>query len=126
MPLKPCLDCGALTRNGSRCGPAENNCDNANTAKRKEAGLTGHVGRHVPTRTRAQVIDEQRGRCARCQVHQDELKARDPKEFLEVHHIDGNPRNHRRANLEALCEDCHHDVERARAKRPGARRPSRR
>lgn len=108
---KPCLDCGTLTRNGSRCGPAENDCARRHTARRRAAGATGHVGRHIPTRMRAQVIDEQAGRCGRCGIHQDDLKKRTPPEFLEVHHVDGNPANHTRSNFAAYCPDCHRAVE---------------
>jgi len=46
-------------------------------------------------RLRERVIREQRGRCG----------SRPPT--LYVHHRDGDARNDRRSNLEALCPRCH-------------------
>jgi 5-methylcytosine-specific restriction endonuclease McrA len=60
---------------------------------------------------RVQVLDEQEHRCARCNIHQDDLKLREPREFLEVHHRDGDTGNHRRSNLVGYCPECHHIVE---------------
>jgi len=48
-------------------------------------------------------------RCPGCGRSRDETTA------MHVHHIDGNPTNHSRQNLAALCHQCHlsgeHDLE---------------
>lgn len=108
---RPCPD-NALVRDGSRCP----RCARENVADRKAQGLTGHVGRHIPARTRAAVIAAQKERCARCLVSQRELRLKDPPESLEVHHRDGNTKNNLKANLVAYCPDCHHIVERERGR----------
>jgi 5-methylcytosine-specific restriction endonuclease McrA len=41
-------------------------------------------------------------RCADCHRHKDDLD-----KSLEVHHVDGDPTNHRQGNLRVLCPDCH-------------------
>ena len=114
MPPKPCLgpdDRGCphnrLTRSGSRCP----DCERERTRRRKAAGATGHVGRHMPEQLRRNVLVEQQRRCGHCRIREDELKLRAPRLSLEVHHRDGNPANNHRSNLIALCPDCHREAE---------------
>lgn len=111
MARKPCLDCAALTRNGSRCGPDENNCEARFNAARKAAGATGHVGRHIPSGARRAAIARQLGRCGRCGVSQEQLAKRRPPRAMEIHHRDSRPGNNELNNLVMLCPDCHHIVE---------------
>jgi 5-methylcytosine-specific restriction endonuclease McrA len=48
--------------------------------------------------------DRDAWRCTRC----------NGKEGLEVHHINGDPSDHRLVNLETLCFACHKDAHRPR------------
>lgn len=118
MPARPCLGPGKgscpnnmLVRDGSRC----DDCERENTGRRRDEGLTGHVGRHVPERIKLRTIRDQGHRCGRCQVHEDVLHAMAPPQYLEIHHRDGNPNNNRPGNHVAYCPDCHHIVERGDA-----------
>lgn len=64
---------------------------------------TGQNGVRRDQRLRRKVIARDGGMCVVCQY----------SEALEVHHIDGNPRNNAMTNLETRCQTCHLEAEAA-------------
>jgi RNA-directed DNA polymerase len=58
------------------------------------------------TPRQAKLLKNQQGRCGHC--HQ----WFETEDLLEVHHVDGNHRNNKQANLQLLHKHCHHDITR--------------
>jgi len=107
MPAKtPCIEripdgrgCPHYAVEGkSRCAEHARERQQAGWAE----GRTGKRGIRPGWRAvRNRVVREQHGKCSRC-----------PAPATSVHHIDGVAANEDRANLVALCSDCHKAADR--------------
>ena len=47
--------------------------------------------------------------CAVCEIRS--WNAKPIIDIMEIHHMDGNPKNNKRENLAALCPNCHRQTE---------------
>jgi len=98
------LGCGKLTRR-TRCAAHQAEW----RRERQRQGRTGQRGTSSKWRTARQLaLERDRGRCTACGMNELELRRYGLK--LHVHHVNGNPRDDRLANLRTVCEVCHRQL----------------
>ena len=98
MPVKPCISCGTLTRNGSYC-PAHEPVNPTGFYARPSPSSRNRLS---PARRR-RIKERDAHRCQRCGTEGSEDNP------LRVHHrsrvADGG--GHEETNLETVCDGCH-------------------
>ena len=92
-----CLDCGTFITEGKRCARCQRRRNAKQDARRQQLGLRRGSTRQW-RKTREQVLRRDGYACRVCGVSSNFSGAR-----LEVHHVDGDPKNDRLWNLEVRC-----------------------
>lgn len=101
VPPKTCAQCGRELHNGQKKFCSRNCISQYNTAK--EYANVG-TKKQLTARLKKTILKEAEYTCISCGLSQ--IWNGRPI-TLQIHHVDGNPRNNRVENLQVLCPNCH-------------------